>query len=105
MIRRPPRSTLFPYTTLFRSIFGLGRIFSTFFTNALGRPRVPLLIAATSLGISVPLCAVLIPSLGMNGAAIATSVSYAASMVLAIAIFARETGIPPRSEERRVGKE
>src|SRR5438309_5848871 len=26
MIRRPPRSTLFPYTTLFRSIFaGIGR--------------------------------------------------------------------------------
>src|SRR2546428_2435199 len=24
MIRRPPRSTLFPYTTLFRSICGLG---------------------------------------------------------------------------------
>src|SRR5258708_17354779 len=24
MIRRPPRSTLFPYTTLFRSIFGRG---------------------------------------------------------------------------------
>src|SRR2546427_6397783 len=25
MIRRPPRSTLFPYTTLFRSLSGLGR--------------------------------------------------------------------------------
>src|SRR2546425_6138761 len=25
MIRRPPRSTLFPYTTLFRSILGLRR--------------------------------------------------------------------------------
>src|SRR2546428_9240978 len=24
MIRRPPRSTLFPYTTLFRSVFSLG---------------------------------------------------------------------------------
>src|SRR2546430_8836659 len=24
MIRRPPRSTLFPYTTLFRSRFGIG---------------------------------------------------------------------------------
>src|SRR3712207_8707948 len=24
MIRRPPRSTLFPYTTLFRSIIGMG---------------------------------------------------------------------------------
>src|SRR5260221_8329671 len=26
MIRRPPRSTLFPYTTLFRSVRGEGRI-------------------------------------------------------------------------------
>src|SRR3989442_13544802 len=25
MIRRPPRSTLFPYTTLFRSTYGRGR--------------------------------------------------------------------------------
>src|SRR3712207_6938188 len=25
MIRRPPRSTLFPYTTLFRSVLGVGR--------------------------------------------------------------------------------
>src|SRR2546430_7776685 len=25
MIRRPPRSTLFPYTTLFRSLFSMGR--------------------------------------------------------------------------------
>src|SRR3712207_9276117 len=24
MIRRPPRSTLFPYTTLFRSLYGVG---------------------------------------------------------------------------------
>src|SRR5256885_15852688 len=38
MIRRPPRSTLFPYTTLFRSLFFLfgllrlfGRCFSAFF--------------------------------------------------------------------------
>src|SRR3712207_8673980 len=26
MIRRPPRSTLFPYTTLFRSVFGLDHL-------------------------------------------------------------------------------
>src|SRR5258708_25614745 len=31
MIRRPPRSTLFPYTTLFRSAHGLG-------ADLLGRP-------------------------------------------------------------------
>src|SRR5260370_10232774 len=26
MIRRPPRSTLFPYTTLFRSLFNVARV-------------------------------------------------------------------------------
>src|SRR2546430_12410133 len=30
MIRRPPRSTLFPYTTLFRSEYGTNTAFSTF---------------------------------------------------------------------------
>src|SRR5438874_8210130 len=41
MIRRPPRSTLFPYTTLFRSLPLLDRILS-FRENAFGRddPRV-----------------------------------------------------------------
>src|SRR2546421_4945219 len=29
MIRRPPRSTLFPYTTLFRSLFGNSLKFAT----------------------------------------------------------------------------
>src|SRR2546430_7412337 len=39
MIRRPPRSTLFPYTTLFRS--GVGDI---------GGPRIPIADAAEELG-------------------------------------------------------
>src|SRR2546422_7166966 len=42
MIRRPPRSTLFPYTTLFRSeIRGVGNV----------RSRVVLTIAVVALGI------------------------------------------------------
>src|SRR3712207_7854514 len=36
MIRRPPRSTLFPYTTLFRS---RGRVAAAASTRATGRPR------------------------------------------------------------------
>src|SRR3712207_7820918 len=45
MIRRPPRSTLFPYTTLFRSGDGFGlsvffrdgeRVFRTYFTGGRG---------------------------------------------------------------------
>src|SRR2546429_9182908 len=37
MIRRPPRSTLFPYTTLFRSHFPISVHFS-----ASGYPRIPI---------------------------------------------------------------
>src|SRR3712207_6937753 len=33
MIRRPPRSTLFPYTTLFRSFVGSTHDWILFFTN------------------------------------------------------------------------
>src|SRR2546426_2670035 len=36
MIRRPPRSTLFPYTTLFRSLGAVGRL-----DAALERERAP----------------------------------------------------------------
>src|SRR2546430_10823744 len=38
MIRRPPRSTLFPYTTLFRSGFRVGTE-KTFHTRPDGMPR------------------------------------------------------------------
>src|SRR3712207_8723126 len=33
MIRRPPRSTLFPYTTLFRSHLPTGQVTSSFFVG------------------------------------------------------------------------
>src|SRR2546426_9237639 len=52
MIRRPPRSTLFPYTTLFRS---LGR---RTLPIALG-PRRAELVAAALAGLFVPLSLVL----------------------------------------------
>src|ERR1051326_9451144 len=39
MIRRPPRSTLFPYTTLFRSLLGCWKYFRRF---SLWRRRPPL---------------------------------------------------------------
>src|SRR3989442_4458021 len=45
MIRRPPRSTLFPYTTLFRSHYDLGRV------AAQAILPVPLVAAQPSLGV------------------------------------------------------
>src|SRR3712207_8069826 len=42
MIRRPPRSTLFPYTTLFRSAEGTGsaQLGETVTRGRVGKPRV-----------------------------------------------------------------
>src|SRR3990172_2160713 len=41
MIRRPPRSTLFPYTTLFRSVSVLGRIRSSSATAKYRKASAP----------------------------------------------------------------
>src|SRR3712207_8837569 len=40
MIRRPPRSTLFPYTTLFRSIGEISRAVETFRSSVVEKERV-----------------------------------------------------------------
>src|SRR5258708_20553777 len=50
MIRRPPRSTLFPYTTLFRSILTAG------ITDASGKAAVPDTDYAT-IKAALPTCA------------------------------------------------
>src|SRR3712207_8759058 len=42
MIRRPPRSTLFPYTTLFRSRKATDRLVTCLVTTAFGIAMVPL---------------------------------------------------------------
>src|SRR2546430_10775457 len=46
MIRRPPRSTLFPYTTLFRSVGGLGDVRDGVDEHQRRGPAVGLVIAA-----------------------------------------------------------
>src|SRR5260221_7349872 len=48
MIRRPPRSTLFPYTTLFRSGFVAG---DQFFRHAVGPHRAPFIMVALEPGL------------------------------------------------------
>src|SRR5260221_1726626 len=58
MIRRPPRSTLFPYTTLFRSLrayFALARDLLTHDASALlSEVRVPTLVVAGERDLFTP---------------------------------------------------
>src|SRR5688572_32311328 len=48
MIRPPPRSTLFPYTTLFRSTFRAGRRFSLSGSRSEGGRNPPRLVHAAA---------------------------------------------------------
>src|SRR2546425_10740292 len=98
MIRRPPRSTLFPYTTLFRSLgvapAGLSVAVTT---TPLWLTGLPLASSSCSTGCWVngtPLCAAL------DGDVVKATRPAAPAVPSAVNV----TGLPG-SEERRVGKE
>src|SRR2546425_13365194 len=90
MIRRPPRSTLFPYTTLFRSRRGLALFYA-----ALGLAA----ITKDLLGALGPLV-VVVMFVWLTGERPLTLWVPWWSVLLLVAI-----ALPWRSEERRVGKE
>src|SRR5690348_17706953 len=50
MIRRPPRSTLFPYTTLFRSVYDLGEGTSAVAERAASQEDVPFVLPESLVG-------------------------------------------------------
>ena len=122
MIRRPPRSTLFPYTTLFRS--GVKQSQETLRTAlAMGADRAILIIAADDVHTDIePLAVAKLlkavideekPGLVIAGKqAIDNDMNATGQMLSALlgwsqATFASELEIDGdhRSEERRVGKE
>src|SRR5256884_9430629 len=100
MIRRPPRSTLFPYTTLFRSIFGcLGLVLVTGGVYSV-------LAYATSrktheIGIRIALGAERADVLRLVVRAGLRLVTAGVGIGLLVSLLLGRT----RSEERRVGKE
>jgi O-antigen/teichoic acid export membrane protein len=58
-----------------------------------GKPIINTYVAGTSLAINIPLNLLLIPRIGISGAALASTVSYTASAVLSIVIFVRISGV------------
>src|SRR2546422_10041881 len=95
MIRRPPRSTLFPYTTLFRSHFHQGDTIRAVLKRIEETPKGPRLILSRGDPLFVK-------------ALFKLEVPEIQQAIVEIRATAREAGSRTkiaRSEERRVGKE
>jgi O-antigen/teichoic acid export membrane protein len=75
-------------------VFGGASALSAYFTNHAGRPQVPARVAALSLAVNGGLSLALVPLLGMAGAALAASLSYALSVGVLAVLFARHAGLP-----------
>ena len=87
--------SLAPFRILLPGVmaYGLAGIFSTYFTNQLGKPKIPLLISALSMSLNVVICLILIPRLGMAGGAWATTISYLLAIGLLIRLFMKNAKI------------
>ena len=75
-------------------LFGGASALSAYFTNHAGAPEVPARVAAMSLLLNGSLALVLVPLWGMAGAALAASLSYAASVGVLAWLFVRHAGLP-----------
>src|SRR3712207_9096472 len=91
MIRRPPRSTLFPYTTLFRSVL---RTFGWSFAITAAALVGALVLGGPTAFVLVAILCVLEISLSFDNA-----------VVNATILERMDAFWQKRSEERRVGKE
>jgi len=72
-------------------------IISNYFTVALGRPSVALLLASMSLVLGAGICLLLIPPFGYIGGAWATTISYGLTATVSTAYFIRRSKLPPSS--------
>jgi O-antigen/teichoic acid export membrane protein len=92
------RASLAPLAALLPGalLFGGASALSAWFTNHAGRPQVPARVAGLSLLVNAVLSALLVPRLGLVGAALAASSAYTASVLLLALLFARATGLPLR---------
>ncbi|MBL8327708.1 MAG: polysaccharide biosynthesis C-terminal domain-containing protein [Rubrivivax sp.] len=77
------------------ALYGAASALSAWFTNHAGQPQVPALLAAGSLLINIAVSVWAIPRWGLAGGALATTLSYAITIVVGLFWFAQVAGVPP----------
>ncbi|MGC1381252.1 MAG: polysaccharide biosynthesis C-terminal domain-containing protein [Candidatus Baltobacteraceae bacterium] len=75
----------------------LGSPVSTYYTLKLAKPEVPLILAGASAAICIAASLVLVPRIGIQGAALASTAAYIVGQALGLIYFARSTGIAMRT--------
>jgi O-antigen/teichoic acid export membrane protein len=75
-------------------IYGLAQSFSGFYTYQRGKPWASAFVALAGLVIDLSLAVVLLPAMGINGAALASALAYSGAMTGALAVFLRSERLP-----------
>ncbi len=70
-------------------LYGLAQSFSGFYTYQRGMPWVSSVVAGAGLCIDISLAFVLIPKMGVNGAALASAIAYSTAIVGGLVVFVR----------------
>lgn len=76
--------------------FTLAPVLSTYFSGQLGRPMISSSLSAFSLTIDLALVWILVPFLGVQGAALASAGAYGVTVLVMVFIFRRLSGVPLR---------
>ena len=73
----------------------LGSPISSYYTLKLGKPEVPLVLSGTSAALCIASALILVPHLGIVGAAAASTIAYIGGQGLGIAYFSTRAHVPP----------
>jgi O-antigen/teichoic acid export membrane protein len=74
-------------------LYGLAQSFSGFYTYQRGMPWVSSVVAGGGLCVDMLLAFILIPRMGVNGAALASAIAYGTAILCGIAVFIRTEGL------------
>ncbi|MEO8538276.1 MAG: polysaccharide biosynthesis C-terminal domain-containing protein [bacterium] len=78
-------------------LYGLAQSFSGFYTYQRGMPWVSSIVAGSGLIIDITLAFILIPKMGVNGAALASAIAYSTAILGGLVVFVRTEHLSPTS--------
>jgi O-antigen/teichoic acid export membrane protein len=76
-------------------LYGLAQSYSAFYTQQRGLPWVAALVAGLGLIVDMILAVILVPRMGVDGAALASALAYSSAIVVGLIVFVRGEHLRP----------